>query len=317
MIEPHAKVLSNFLLIRRRRCAGLAVGLFGHGFLRRSRGRFDPAEGLKKWMAKHADWYFAYTDAGAKSLEMIGFPPRRITAFRNTIDTRSRRTYYEKITPDDRRETLKGLGIPDSARVALFVGALYPAKEPVFLINAAVEIRKSLPDFHLIVVGDGPLMGQVKDAAGEHRWIHFTGAKFGDAVAAYGSVSEVFLLPGAVGLNILDAFAFGLPLVTTARDDHGPEIDYLNDHENGLMVRAGSAAEFANEVVELMSDIPLLTKLQAASRSDADSYSLEATVTRVRIGVLTALDADLVKRPSSVCRAVDAVLRHMPEHKGK
>ena len=45
------------------------------------------------------------------------------------------------------------------------------------------------------------------------------------------AISDVFLLPGKVGLAILDAFA----VLTTRLDIHCPEIEYLEEDRNVLV----------------------------------------------------------------------------------
>ena len=46
------------------------------------------------------------------------------------------------------------------------------------------------------------------------------------------------LMPGAVGLGVLDAFAAGLPVVTAAGTGHGPELEYLESGVNSVIAEA-------------------------------------------------------------------------------
>ena len=57
------------------------------------------------------------------------------------------------------------------------------------------------------------------------------------------------LLPGAVGLGVLDSFAFDVPLVTVDLPYHGPEIDYVRDGENGVKLPAQTDADGANRPI--------------------------------------------------------------------
>ncbi len=59
--------------------------------------------------------------------------------------------------------------------------------------------------------------------------------------------------PGAVGLAILDAFAAGLPMVTTHCRGHGPEIAYLRQNENGLMTE-DTLDDFVGGVRRVLGD---------------------------------------------------------------
>ena len=51
-------------------------------------------------------------------------------------------------------------------------------------------------------------------------------------------MSKLFLMPGLLGLAVLDAEVMGLPVVTTRYPWHSPEIAYLRDGETGVIVDA-------------------------------------------------------------------------------
>ena len=66
---------------------------------------------------------------------------------------------------------------------------------------------------------------------GDLNWVHWVGPKFGREKTDLMAISDVFLLPGRVGLAILDAFA----VLTTRLDIHCPEIEYLEEDRNVLV----------------------------------------------------------------------------------
>ena len=61
------------------------------------------------------------------------------------------------------------------------------------------------------------------------------GVRKGQAKADVLALAKVMINPGVVGLNILDSFVAGVPMITTNCKGHGPEIAYLTNGENGLM----------------------------------------------------------------------------------
>lgn len=83
------------------------------------------------------------------------------------------------------------------------------------------------------------------------------------------------LNPGLIGLAILDAFAAGLPVVTTDFHGHSPEIAYLQHGYNGLMV---PAAQLVTEVTKLLQQPDLLRQLASGAVKSAEHYSLDAMV---------------------------------------
>jgi glycosyltransferase involved in cell wall biosynthesis len=106
----------------------------------------------------------------------------------------------------------------------------------------------------------------------------------------YLKLGRVFLMPGGVGLAILDAFALQLPLVTTDCGTHGPEICYLQHGENGWMTEDDPVA-YADAVAGLLRDRVRLERFRARCLADARRYSLENMTRHFAEGIRKALGA--------------------------
>ena len=102
-------------------------------------------------------------------------------------------------------------------------------------------------------------------------------------------------MPGGVGLVILDSFALGVPMITTDTRLHGPEIDYLRNDVNGLLVACGDDSElYAQAVCKLMLDPQRLDVLREGAVASAGEYSIERMVDHFTNGVIAALAAPRV-----------------------
>lgn len=287
-----ASVLTNYdLLFRSRIGKGFRTAFWGHGRnLRPSRSQ-RLTEWAKKFFSTQVDWWFAYNAFSAGIVRNLGYPSERITEVRNSVDTSALRSARESCQREDLELLKSQMGI-DSDQVAVYTGSLTPLKRIDFLLDAAKRIREDTSDFHLIIVGDGPLAALVEDAAAEHPWIHWVGAKHEAEKVPYWALSKLLLMPGGVGLVVIDSFALGVPMVTTANRLHGPEIDYLRDGENGVMVPQFDCVEsYAAEVIGLLTNPGRLEHLKAGCLADADEYSIEEMVQRFTNGVLSALEA--------------------------
>jgi glycosyltransferase involved in cell wall biosynthesis len=106
--------------------------------------------------------------------------------------------------------------------------------------------------------------------------------------AEFLAISDAFLLPGAVGLAILDAFAAGLPMLTTRFEFHGPEIEYLEEGMNGLMSDHRPAA-FAEAASSVLSKPELFNQLRAGAAASAEKYSIENMAGNFRSGIRSCL----------------------------
>jgi glycosyltransferase involved in cell wall biosynthesis len=106
----------------------------------------------------------------------------------------------------------------------------------------------------------------------------------------YYKLADVFLMPGLVGLGILDAFAFEKPFVTTTYPYHSPEIEYLDNWNNGVMT-GNSLDEYVAGVVKVLTDEGVRRRIQAGCRSAVQKYTIEQMVTNYADGIHAALAA--------------------------
>lgn len=289
IVPQEVKYLRCHWLQLKCRLGGGAFAFWGHGRNFQSRDAKSPAERLKRFLSRHADWWFAYNDLSARIVRDLGFPAERITTVGNAIDTAALIRARAGLTANEIERVRQQLGLR-TENVAVFTGGLYPNKRIGFLLEAAIAIRAKIPDFELIIIGDGPERGLVDAAVSRNPWIHAVGAKNDEAKIPYWALSKLLLMPGGVGLVILDSFALGVPMVTTDTRLHGPEIDYLEDSVNGVMVACGdSAALYADAVAGLLRDPATLTSLRAAAIAAASDHSIESMSANFLKGVVDAL----------------------------
>jgi glycosyltransferase involved in cell wall biosynthesis len=125
-------------------------------------------------------------------------------------------------------------------------------------------------------------------AAARHQFVHYVGPAFGPDRAAYFAISDVFLMPGLVGLAIVDAFTIGLPLFTTDIPIHSPEIEYLEPEINGV-VTAQSVDAYAAAVCRVLDDPTAFARMRAAARATAARLTLAHMVEAFATGIARCL----------------------------
>ena len=291
IIQQETQLLGNYPIQMLRRLAGRRVAFFGHGKNFQSAKPDGLAERFKRFYTRRADWWFAYTDRSADIVAATGFPRERITVFRNAIDTSAIREQRATISAEAieglRRERFGG-----SPNIGVYIGGLYDHKRVPFLLEAARAVRAQVPDFQLIVIGGGPDLHLVQATAATDPWIHALGPLFGRDKTLMAGLGKVFLMPGLVGLSVLDAFAYGLPMVTCDLPFHSPEIDYLKDGVNGVMIRnADNVQDYAAAVCRILTDAPYRARLVANGAEAIGDHTIEAMAERFAEGVMQALAA--------------------------
>jgi len=286
IVEQASKLVVNVVFMAWRKLGGPKYCLWGHGRNLDACTASPLAEWWKKRTLRACDWWFAYTEGTSAFLTGNGYSPERVTVVQNAIDTDRLRRIRASITDDEQALLRQTLEIT-SEHVATFVGSLYAGKRLEFLIEAADLVRRRLPTFTLIVIGDGPERSMLEAAANSRPWVRLFGAMRGETMARHASLGSVLLMPGQVGLAILDSFALELPMITAVSDNHGPEVEYLEHGSNGLMVSDPQSAEaFADAVVSVLTNNELLATLCSGCRAGAQRYTLNEMVERFRIGIL-------------------------------
>jgi glycosyltransferase involved in cell wall biosynthesis len=157
------------------------------------------------------------------------------------------------------------------------------------LLDAARLVKQAYPDFHLVLIGDGPDRKWLEAEIKEDTWIHYCGFKDHEGAAVYYKMADVFVIAGTVGLAVVDCFASGLPLVATQLTTHPPEISYVVSGYNGLLVPHTAAALSAG-VGQVLSDPSLLQTLAKGAAESGSKYTMDAMVSNYRAGVVQCLE---------------------------
>lgn len=271
----------------------LAVALWGHG------GNLQGSpngwrERFKRMMARQADWWFAYTEISLPLIERSGFPINRITVVNNSIDTAELAAQRCTVKAEVLARLKQALSL-ESGCIGLFVGSFYPEKRIGFMLEAAKEIRKRVPNFQFILIGDGVQKELVKQFCAMNSWAHYLGVQKGQDKVNAIALSRVMINPGAVGLSILDAFVCGVPMVTTDCGLHGPEIAYLADGGNGLMT-SNTLEDYVSAVTRLLQDDIQLDQLKAGCAMSASQYTIANMARNFSDGIERCLAAPLYRQ---------------------
>ncbi|MEO1298493.1 MAG: glycosyltransferase family 4 protein [Cyanobacteria bacterium J06636_16] len=288
VVEQASKLLINYY-IQLLQSVGLAkLAFWGHGRNFQADESHAIAESIKKSVSNYAHWWFVYNKLSQKVIEELGFDRSRITSFENSIDTRSLKASLSKISDEDKtairqKYELKG------QNVCLFCGSLYEHKNLPFLFEAATLIKQQVEDFELLIVGSGTQRPYVEVMAAKYDWVRYLGPLFNQEKVEVFSISRLYLIPGLVGLGILDSFALGVPLVTVDIPNHSPEISYLSSGINGIMTR-NDVSEYARAVILLLRDSDTYKQVRLSAQEAGENYSIENMVHNVYSGLLSALE---------------------------
>ena len=297
IVALNLRLPASLLLAALFKARGRTVIAWGHGF---ERATDDPAPvertlrlaaRFKAWFARRVDGYLVYNERGAEALAAAGVPPVRIHPVRNTIDVGEQAALRQELESADPAELRAELGFGAETAVLLLVGRLYREKRAIELIEAIRSVRKRRPELpvEVVVIGDGPELERTRAAAAGLAGIHFRGAVYDPKVLArHLRVASAMVIPGAAGLAVNHAFAHGVPVVTRESASHAPEVDYIEDGVNGLVVR-GDLDRFAAAIAGLLASPERQRTLAAGALETSSQLSLEQMVRAFDRGVAASL----------------------------
>jgi glycosyltransferase involved in cell wall biosynthesis len=248
---------------------------------------------IRLWLAKMlADIFLCYTDDGIKFLVENGFRRDRVFATGNTIDTKSVQKLIEKYSNGNdivKFKQDKGL---EGRFVLLFCGRLRALTGLEVLIQALQNLKKMGRLVKCVVIGAGKEMDSLKELAKTQEvddMILWTGELRGqERLALWFLSSDVFTYPGRVGLSVIHAMSYGLPVILNDnQQDHGPEYSVFRPGENGWAFHAGSSKDLTDAIVRAMDSPSRVVFGANGRRRVVESYSIERMVERF----LEAVDA--------------------------
>ena len=283
------KFLNLYELMIAAKTRDIGVLWWGHGFSTKNR-RWSVH--IRQKIMKLSDALLLYTDREAEQYIKKGFRPDRVFAINNTINTHAVNSEKERWTDQQLRRFQKREKILNKKNI-LFSGRLIRKAK----LNIAIESLASLiridPDYRLIVIGDGAekesLLSTAERLEVSHA-IKWVGSVYDEAkLAPWFLSSSVFVFPGNIGLSLIHAFAFGLPVIThNIPALHGPEFAALREGENGLLYDYGDHSDFAEKVRILATDSQKAKSMGLfALHTVHDEYSFEGMVRRFTDAILT------------------------------
>ncbi len=189
---------------------------------------------------------------------------------------------FAPVAPE-KAQALRGeLGIPPDALVAGAVGRLNEQKGHRYLVQAAAQVLAQLPSARFLVVGDGDLLGELRQLAatlGIADRVVFAGHR-ADVPAVLGAL-DVFCISSTyegTPLALFEAMAARKAIVSTAVDGCR---EVLEDRVTGLLVAPRDPAALARALIEVLSKADLRESLAGSAQAASARYDIRSCVARM------------------------------------
>lgn len=166
--------------------------------------------------------------------------------------------------------------------VLLFMGLLIPRKNPIFVLEVFLELRKLFQNLKLIFIGDGSESQRIKEKI---KSLHLSDevilikSAFGQEKSYWLSRMNIFLLPSlseGFGLAVTEAMSFAKPVVVS---DIEPFKEIIKNPVDGFTVPL-IQSKWVNTVKTLLNNKALSSKIgKNALRKVKDQFNWERTYT--------------------------------------
>jgi glycosyltransferase involved in cell wall biosynthesis len=226
-----------------------------------------------------------YTDDEVVYLRERGFSRKLLVGMNNGLNQQELEACAAQFPPQRLAEWRRDMGLEDKT-ILLSCARLVPKNRFDLVVDALPDLLKADPSLVWCVLGDGgererlDRLARARDVSHAIRW---QGALYDEKALAPWFLSSVALVhPGAVGLTLLHAFGYGLPVVThDDRQQQMPEIAALKDGHNGLLFRSGDVRSLAENLTKLMRTPQLRTTLsEAALHTARKEFNTEVMANR-------------------------------------
>ena len=204
----------------------------------------------------------------------IGFPEERIWVIRNGVSVK-------KFQPSPNRMKIRErMGYDDDEVLIAAVGRLVPVKNHKMLIQGFSHVARKLPNVRLLVVGDGPLRGELQRLCSDvevQSKVEFLGVRMdvpeilqGTDIFALTSISE------GMSNTVLEAMSTALPVVAT---NVGGNSELVEGGVTGILVESKNASALAKALEGLVRDPERRKEMGRRGREKVkEKFNLETMV---------------------------------------
>lgn len=186
-------------------------------------------------------------------------------------------TRHHAISKEDKTVLRKELNINEENFICLCTGELNKNKNQKSLIQLVPELRKRIPNFQLLLAGNGPLKEELEmevEKLGVQDCVKLLG--YQPAIELYVRASDVVLSASkreGLPFNVLEAMLAKCPVVVSVNRGHK---ELISNGQNGFITN--EPMRFVDAIVFLHKDKQLYQSIAEKASEYAQSYTIKETM---------------------------------------
>ena len=186
------------------------------------------------------------------------------------------------------RETIRAsLGITSNDYVLTYVAEINTNKNQAALLEVFRIVQKVIPFSKLLLIGpdhtDGKFKKNICDK-GMEKDVLLLGWR--DDIPELLSSSDIYVASSrseGLGLNLIEAMALGMPVITTDCSPGGARL-LVQNNKNGILVNKGDYKAIANGIVKVFSSPEFKLSISQNALSITDTYSEDIISSKLLVG---------------------------------
>lgn len=246
VLEMNPRIISNWIFLIIRKLLKKETILWGHAWSKN--GKDSNSEKLRNLMKLLSSKIIVYTNKQRAELK-LSMPTKPILAAPNSLIGKS------KMLTKNPNEFLN----------LIYVGRLTKHKKPFFLVKAFEKNIKQYPsETNLIIVGAGGESGKIEKFIVEKKIDKRV--KLLGHISNYDELKNLYnksffsISPSLAGLSITQSFSFGVPMIISKNEKHGPEIEAVKIDSNALFFNTDSIDSFHEVLISAFKNKDLWIK---------------------------------------------------------
>jgi glycosyltransferase involved in cell wall biosynthesis len=286
------RILSTVRFAWLARQRGMGLVWWGHGW---SPTSSDWSMCVRAALMRQMNTVLLYTDDEAIEWRPRLPPTVGVFGAQNAIDQSQISKHIAHWTEERLARFRRESGIEDR-QLLLFCGRLRtrPSTGVDILLRALPRLIGTDSRYLAVIIGDGEdrlRLQEMADRLGVSAHVRWVGEQYEDSRNAPWFLSALcFVYPGPIGLSLLHAMGYGLPVVTHGdRRRHNPEITALRHGWNGLEFIDGDVDDLAQQVASIGADPDRHRAMSSNARSTAMcEFSVDSMAERFCAAVMHA-----------------------------
>jgi len=227
------------------------------------------AQGIEEVLFQKADSIIAVSEEVKEYIGSKGVPIEKVHVTPNAVDP----VQFDPDETGTQGMLRERLSLPDDKFIVGFLGSLKRWHGVEILVEAMKVLWSSFENFHLLIVGNGPLRESLKEQfsrEGIQDYTTLTGEipyaevpsylKCMDiTVAPYTRIPDFYFSP----LKVFEYMAMGRPVVTSGM---GQIKEIVDDGRTGLLFEPGDPRDLAEKIISLRYNPELMSRIGTEAR---------------------------------------------------